>query len=305
MSQYKFLLSSRWVVAAMMVLIFSIACHFLAQWQLARRAEAQAEIARVQNNFDAAPVPVEDALPARDAFDMNQKWTHVSLTGRYLTDDELVVRNRPCRDASGYAVLTPFETESGAVLFVDRGCVPAGETVNTVAEFAPAPSGEVTIYAHLLPSEPIVPGRENTADSVGSINLPSLSDRTNLPAFAAAYGVLSSNDDTSAPYPAERPMPDEGPHLSYALQWYVFALIALAAYIWAARQEARRRREDALAESDSAAPATSSADRPRGLSERYGESGMTGRRTGTATVRPRRSNDADYEDALIDHTEGR
>jgi hypothetical protein len=38
---------------------------------------------------------------------------------------------------------------------------------------------------------------------------------------------------------AARPARDEGPHLSYALQWFVFALLAFIGLGWAANQERR------------------------------------------------------------------
>jgi cytochrome oxidase assembly protein ShyY1 len=43
-----------------------------------------------------------------------------------------------------------------------------------------------------------------------------------------------------APLPSLRPVLDEGPHLSYTLQWFVFALLALIAFVALLRQEARQ-----------------------------------------------------------------
>jgi cytochrome oxidase assembly protein ShyY1 len=42
-----------------------------------------------------------------------------------------------------------------------------------------------------------------------------------------------------APLPILRTVLDEGPHLSYTLQWFVFALLALIAFVALLRQEAR------------------------------------------------------------------
>ena len=52
-----------------------------------------------------------------------------------------------------------------------------------------------------------------------------------------AYGLLVTEggavpDDVAV---AVRPVLDEGPHLSYSLQWYVFALGGFAALAWALR----------------------------------------------------------------------
>lgn len=292
MSGYGFLRSRRWVVGAVLVVLFAIVCHLLAQWQLARRAEAQAEIARINTNYDAQPVPVADALPTLDSFDISQKWLPVELHGHYLTDEEIIVRNRPCSGSSGYDVVTPFQLDGGAVFFVDRGCVPAGSVANTVADFTAAPVGELTIAARLRAGEPIVTGRTDSGNTVGSINLASLADRLGAEAYTGAYGQLVASSTTQAPYSPARPDPDEGPHLSYALQWYVFALIAAGAYVWIARQERRNRDADAASVN---APENSDAS----LSTRYGQAGAGGRR-----ARPSKpsSTDAQFEDELIDST---
>lgn len=305
MSEYRFLLTPRWITAAALVVVFGFACHFLAQWQLDRRAQAQTEIARVSTNYDAMPVEVTAALPSLEGYDPDLKWAQVMLSGQFLPQGEVLVRNRPCQQASGYQVVTPFETDAGTVVFVDRGCVPAGNAVNTAAPYEPAPEGQRTIVVHILPSEQLVRGREDTATSVGSINAENLATRLAVTAYTGAYGQLVDQGGNSAPYAASRPDPDEGPHLSYALQWYIFVLIAVVVYVWAARQEARRRREDAAVSSETTQSAAS-VQPVSGLSERYGESGRSGAARGTK--RPEKRNvvsDADYEDGLIDSSRDR
>jgi cytochrome oxidase assembly protein ShyY1 len=49
-----------------------------------------------------------------------------------------------------------------------------------------------------------------------------------------------SPQSSVAPLPGLRPVLDEGPHLSYTLQWFVFALLALIAFVALLRQEARQ-----------------------------------------------------------------
>ena len=52
----------RWGGYLALVVVFAIACGLLSWWQWARRAEAVEEIHRVSVNFDATPVPLEQAL---------------------------------------------------------------------------------------------------------------------------------------------------------------------------------------------------------------------------------------------------
>ena len=70
------------------------------------------------------------------------------------------------------------------------------------------------------------------------------------PVHVGAYGLIASEDPAPAvvPAPPMKPALDEGPHLSYALQWIVFAIMAFAALGWAVRQEVRIRRGELPAE---------------------------------------------------------
>ena len=60
---------------------------------------------------------------------------------------------------------------------------------------------------------------------------------TQSPAQSAAAGPTG----TPLPVPIPRPELDEGPHLSYALQWFSFALLTVIVYPLLLRRVARRR----------------------------------------------------------------
>jgi hypothetical protein len=72
--------------------------------------------------------------------------------------------------------------------------------------------------------------------------------------YTGAYGLLDS-EDPAVPRPAAapRPMPDEGPHLSYAFQWLVFGIMGFVGLGWAIRQEYRTRNADDPEERERAA----------------------------------------------------
>jgi cytochrome oxidase assembly protein ShyY1 len=238
---WKFAFSRRWAGYLVLTILFAAVCSGLGVWQLARRAEALAEIARVDANFDAPPVPVVDALPTLESFDESQKWLPVSLNGTYLTDEELLVRNRPLDINPGFEVLTPLRLVDGSVLVVDRGWLPTGENQDAPDAVPAAPSGQVTVVARLKAGEPSLAGRTAHGNQIATINLTDIAKRVGEPTYTGAYGLLLSE----VPAPAERPVAvtrpvrDEGPHLSYAFQWFVFALLAFVGLSWAIRQEYR------------------------------------------------------------------
>ncbi|QAY74000.1 SURF1 family protein [Agromyces protaetiae] len=287
--EWSFLRSPRWAGYLALVIAFAIACCALGTWQFNRRAEALTEIARIDANYDAEPVPVAEVLPDPAAFDPDQRWRVVALSGEFLPGEEVVIRNRPFGGSSGFEVVTPFRLDDGTVFFVNRGWIAQGPDGRPSEYAAPEP-GHVEITARLKAGEGTIAGRTASGNELATIDLSELADRVGEPSFTGAYGiqVQTGADASQPPLAASRPERDEGPHLSYALQWFVFAALAFVALGWAANQERK-----ALAE----ASENPGRDRdPR-----------TGRRNGhpnapkPAKVR-RTPTDADVEDEILDRS---
>lgn len=239
--EWSFLRSRRWLAYWSLLLVFSIVCVVLGNWQFQRRAEAQAEITRIENNYDAPPVPLTEVLTNVANFDEDSfKWLPVEVSGTYLADEQLLVRNRPLASGVGFEILTPLLLPNGNVFIVNRGWIPLGPSGAVPAVIPPPPNGEVRVLARLKAGEPLIAGRTASEDAVGTINLPQIEDLLDRSTYIGAYGVLISEspaaDTGLAAPPPER---DEGPHLSYALQWYVFIIIAAAGTLYGARLEHR------------------------------------------------------------------
>jgi cytochrome oxidase assembly protein ShyY1 len=238
---WKFAFTRRWAGYLALTILFAAVCSGLGVWQLARRAEALAEIAKVDTNFDATPVPIADALPTLESFDESQKWLPVEVTGTYLTDQQLLVRNRPLNISPGFEVLTPLRLTDGSVFIVDRGWVPTGQNQDAPDVVPQAPSGQVTVVGRLKAGEPTLAGRTASGNQIATIDLTDVAKRVGEPTYTGAYGLMASEDPAPAerPIAVTRPVRDEGPHLSYAFQWFVFGLLAFIGLGWAIRQEYR------------------------------------------------------------------
>jgi cytochrome oxidase assembly protein ShyY1 len=240
---WRFALNRRWLGYLAFVVAFAIACSFLALWQLSRREEARAEIELVESNWDRAPQQLASVLTSLDAFDPQSKWMPVTLSGHYVADEQLLVRGRPLDGVAGFEVLVPFELDDGTIFIVDRGWLPAGNEQDEPDSVPPAPRGDVTVVARLKAGEPIVAGRSAPEGQVATIHLPSIAETIDAPMYTGAYGLLDSEEPAPAARPtaAVKPVPDEGPHLSYAFQWFVFGILAFVGLAWALRQEFRIR----------------------------------------------------------------
>ncbi len=270
----------RWTAYVAIAVVFAIACGFLANWQFTRNTERGRQLALVESNYDAAPVPLADVVPSGGALAAEDEWRPVTLTGAYLAEQQLLARNRAHGGTAAFEVLVPFRLDDGRVLLVNRGWVPPG-TDQPDPDGVPAPPpGEVTIVVRLRPGEPLPSsGRSAPEGQVPTINLARVAEA--LPAEDAAalersaFGVMVSEEPAPAvrPEALEDPSADPGPHLSYAIQWILFAVMGFVFIWYVIRSERRHRREEAEAAASGApVPAPSR----------------------------RRDRDADDEDALLD-----
>lgn len=269
----------RWTVYIAVAIVFAIACGFLANWQFTRNAHRAEQLALIAENYDAPAVPLEDVLSEGAPLHPSDEWRPVRLTGEYLVDDALLARNRAHGGTAAFEVLVPFRLDDGRVLIVDRGWVPPGEDQPEPDDVPAPPGGDATVIVRLRPGEPLPgSGRSAPAGQVPTIHLPTIAALVG-PGEAVelgAYGLLVSEDPApkTAPQPLDDPSADPGPHLSYAIQWILFAIMGFAFIGYVIRTERSRRREDTAA-------------------------AVAGRATASAQPR-RRDRDADDEDALLD-----
>lgn len=277
-TNWRFAFSRRWLGYLALVVVFAVACAGLAVWQIARREEARQQIARVEQNWNASARPLAELLPQLDAFNPDDTWTRVELTGRYLTDAELLVRGRPLDSRAGFEQLVPFQLVDGTIFIVDRGWIAAGNE-RDVPDTVPAPpTGTVSLVVRLKQGEPTIAGRSAPAGQVATINLPTIAELMDAPTYTGAYGLLDSEDPTGEQaVGVTKPIADEGPHLSYAFQWLLFGIMSFIGLGWAVRQEYRIRNADDPAE------------RERAEARRQ-----------KAAARPK--SDAEVEDELLDAT---
>lgn len=223
-----------------MTVAFALACIALGQWQFARRDEAQQAIALLNSNFDRDAVAVTEVLDSVSNSDESLKWTPVELTGRYLADRVTYVRTRIGPGGIGFEQLVPFLDDSGNVLVVDRGWVGADGSNAEPVKPPAIPNVRLTITARLMPSEQTIAGRDAPDGQIATIHVPTLAGRLNNPTYEGWYARIDTeNPSTLTGIAWDKPVLDEGPHLSYALQWYVFALMGFIGYGWALRKEAR------------------------------------------------------------------
>lgn len=254
-SRYAFLTSPRWVGLTAVIVAVSMACVLLGYWQWSRYQGRAEQIDLVQANYSQDPVPLTDLVPAAGAaLDPAHQWRPVQVTGEYLGEVVVLpqrgVEGTPADHVVGMLLVRDVPGEPWAVL-VDRGWY----TTDAFADHTGAqvlPDGQVEAVLRLRPAEEPSP-RMLDAGQIHRLNpeqglLAATVDLTgeDQPVLATGvYGQLAAETQGGSDVmPAElsllpRPVADLGSHLSYALQWWVFALGCYVGLVVLARREAQ------------------------------------------------------------------
>jgi cytochrome oxidase assembly protein ShyY1 len=232
----------RWLSWFVLASIFAAACVALATWQFERRDQAVSKIQRMVENYEKTPIQFADISELTLTEVTPYEWTPVQLEGYYLTDKELLVRNRPIAGQPGFLQIIPFQLSSGDLVIIERGWIPADSELAPSVLMTPA-SEQKTVNARVRLGE-LTPNRDSPAGFATSIHLESLSALLGMNVEQQFYLRLVSESpaEPSSPQPLRKPTLDEGNHLSYAVQWILFALMGFFALFWAIRQEREYRR---------------------------------------------------------------
>ncbi|HEX2247022.1 MAG TPA: SURF1 family protein [Arthrobacter sp.] len=241
---YRFLFSAKWLGWLFLVAVLASVCVLLGNWQMDRRDQAHDVITAIESNYDADPADFETVPDIFAEADDADEWTPVVLRGQYDQAGQRVVRNRPFNGRPGYEVLVPLKLDSGPAVIINRGWLPIGNDVAGHPDTVPAaPEGDVTVVARVKPGESSV-DRGAPEGQLASIQLDEYAAQLDYPVFTGGYGLMAAENPAPPERPALMPKPaiDEGPHLSYSMQWYAFGVLFFVGYGYAARQQARMDR---------------------------------------------------------------
>lgn len=207
----------------------------LGLWQVGRLHERQARNALVVEQQRGAPVPFA-ALP-RDSGTAHYR--PASVDGRFDYEHELVLASRTHQGSPGVELLTPVRVAgSDTAVLVDRGWVysPDGGTVDR-ARWREGDSAHVAGYVELYSADAGTTSSPTDPRIVRRASRQEIGARVPYP--VASYYLVSRSELASIAHPARRELPalDDGPHRSYAVQWFCFAAIAIGGAAVVVRRE--------------------------------------------------------------------
>ncbi|MGH7480918.1 MAG: SURF1 family protein [Longimicrobiales bacterium] len=215
------------IVASVVVIAAAAVCVRLGFWQLDRLDERRARNAALYGRMSAPPLSL-GSVPADTSGVLSRR---IVISGTYDEARSMVVAGRAHRGVPGVYVVTPLRLGSGAVL-VERGWLPSPDGATVDLEPI-ARAGRQTVEGLALP----LLDTEETARMRPFQRIWLRHDTemaTQLPYETAPFYVRALPDTARAvAYPRRLPPPelDEGSHLSYAIQWFSFAAIALIGWL--------------------------------------------------------------------------
>ena len=234
---YRFALRPKWVAGHLIVVMALVVFVSMGFWQLRRLDERRDFNERLLSRTTAAEIPFEEALdrygPDQDELELRV----VVATGTYRPEEELILLARSFNGLSGHHVLTPLYLESGAgVVLVDRGWVPIDLDQPGLEDLAPVASN-TTVYGVLRKTEtrgsfgPQIPP-EGTVDQVPRVDVERIDQQVEGDLAPVYIQLLKQQpaSDTAYPTLVALPEPSEGPHLGYAVQWFLFAAVTAVGY---------------------------------------------------------------------------
>lgn len=242
-------LAPKWFAFHLLVLIGFISLFSLGLWQLKRLDERQAFNATVEQRFDEPVVPLDALIPdgiVNDSEEVTElansiEWRAVTVSGTYLPEYEVRVVNRSQNGRAGDNLVVPLQLDDGRVLLVSRGFVPLG------VDDPKVPSIVIEVTGRLHPSqERSLLGAKDPAEGVLTeiqrIDLSRLDPQIPGDLLPVYMDLLSSvpPESRGIPEPVIAPDLSEGNHLSYAIQWFTFALAVVAGWVVALRVSWRR-----------------------------------------------------------------
>ena len=211
----------------------------LGVWQVLRMSGKHDLIARVEARVHAAPVelPAEARLATAEPGSLDYLRVHV--WGVYEEPQTALVRAASDL-GTGYWAMTPLRLQDGRTIWINRGFVPAGTTVD--AARSSVPEGTADVVGLLRSSEPggsllqsNRPGDDRWySRDIGSLSAARKTEPT-VPVFLDAQEERAHRPAGGvAPVPGLTVIRFPDNHLSYALTWFALAGLSIVgiALVW-------------------------------------------------------------------------
>lgn len=229
----------KWIITAVVVVALAALFVRLGFWQLDRLHERRLENAVGEQRLAADPVDLETLLAQTGGSIDSLEYRRALARGVYDTSQEVLIRSQVDLGRAGFHVVTPLLLEDGSAVLVNRGWVPINMDAPPVAA-TPAPGEQrVQGWVHLTQTRPPLGAEEPSGelDVLNRVDIDRMREQVGYD-LAPVYLVAMGEGSAELPIPVDPPdFTDEGPHLSYAIQWFAFAVVGLVGFYFLLRRK--------------------------------------------------------------------
>jgi len=244
MTTIKRLFSRQWWWVTLIVIAGVVFLARLGVWQLDRLQQRREFNAMVHDRWVQDPYDISAAnLPA----DLSElEYRRVQATGTFDYEHQIALKNQHRDNQPGVHLITPLLLQDGRAVLVDRGWIPQADADPEAWRKYDEPAGEPIVSliqeSQLMPFGKPVPVPDAPEQAWFYVNIDAIQPQ--MPYDLLPFFLLQLPEENrpydALPYREEPLRLTEGNHLSYAIQWFTFALILGFGYIQFVRLQDRR-----------------------------------------------------------------
>lgn len=237
----------RWWWTTLLVIAGVLVLIRLGLWQLDRHDQRVAFNLYVADRWREAPFDLAgNPLPGNLK---ELEYRRVQVEGKFDYAHQILLSNQIHSGAPGVNLITPLVMADGRAVLVARGWVPVNRSSPDQWSQFEEPLGAPVIgliqESQLLPNGSAPPVPLTPQVEWYTLNIDAIQPQMPYPLLPVFILQLpeEGRSRNALPYRAEPIVLDEGTHFSYAIQWFMFAVILGVGYIFFIRtQELREQR---------------------------------------------------------------
>jgi surfeit locus 1 family protein len=215
----------------------SAICVKLGFWQLDRHKGRRERNAAIEQRLALPPVVLQDS-----SMTDSLEYRRTVAVGLYDTDREVIEVGRAVNGVPAVYLVLPLRLDDGRAVLVEAGWIPSPDARSLRS---PAVTADDTVEVHgvlLAPRTGVMPENVEWPISVRFADPTVLGPHYPYPLHAWILRRTDRLPDVNSLHVIPLPELTQGPHLSYAVQWFVFAAIAVVGVIALLMVEAKDAR---------------------------------------------------------------
>ena len=235
---YSFVRQPKWIAAHMLVMLLLVTFLLAGTWQFGRHQKRLDRNDVVLDRADTVMLEAADLFESQDIFEFRL----VQLNGSWSASDSVLIRNRSHQDIAGCHLAVPLKVSNNEGVLVVAGWLSA--PLCDINELE-APTGDVSLVGRVRLSQTRgAIGARDRADGViktlARTDVARIDQQVALSLAPVYVELITSNPSVAEAVAVDPPPTDLGPHLAYAVQWFLFFAVGAVGYPLVLRRQARK-----------------------------------------------------------------